>query len=314
MPPNTSSPTPTTVCTTNNNNGGDSPLSTTANILSILTFALGLFASYVALISATRGAPAEIKRLVDDLRTTQKEINRVAGYIFDDMHYSHPAAPGIQSSGSSSQDPGPAQAMNGTGEPTTRMVMVNGHPKAGKKGGRTNTLPAVPAAPTYIIPGVGMRHGKQPFATNDLLYDEVQGLLKTCVTLFYEADDLLKRSERDPYGLRRRILFVMNRNEVTEKMNRLADQKAKLAAVQMSLFLRWVCCCLMLDIGAPCEGMELRTDIFFVSFYRKSASHDAMLSRIAAFSDTLQTGSGSHPASQRRQHPSSSEGSNGENG
>ncbi|KAI4231921.1 MAG: hypothetical protein LQ349_005301, partial [Xanthoria aureola] len=115
-----------------NNNGGDSPLSTTANILSILTFALGLFASYVALISATRGAPAEIKRLVDDLRTTQKEINRVAGYIFDDMHYSHPAAPGIQSS-SSSQDPGPAQAANGTGEPTTTSMVVNGHPKAGKK-------------------------------------------------------------------------------------------------------------------------------------------------------------------------------------
>ncbi|KAI4219898.1 MAG: hypothetical protein LQ349_008228 [Xanthoria aureola] len=129
-----------------------------------------------------------------------------------------------------------------------------------------------------------MRHGKQPFATNDLLYDEVQGLLKTCVTLFYEADDLLKRSERDPYGLRRKILFVMNRNEVTEKMNRLADQKAKLAAIQMSLFLR------------------------------KSASHDAMLSRIAAFSDTLQAGSGWNPASQRRQHSSSSEASNGENG
>ncbi|CAO1596297.1 hypothetical protein XANCAGTX0491_000148 [Xanthoria calcicola] len=281
MPPNTSSPAPTAVCTSNNN-GGDSPLSTTANILSILTFALGLFASYVALISATRGAPAEIKRLVDDLRTTQKEINRVAGYIFDDMHYSHPAAPGIQSS-SSNQDQGPAQAMNGIEEPTTRMV-VNGRSKASKKGGTTTTLPAVPAAPTYIIPGVGMRHGKQPFATNDLLYDEVQGLLKTCVTLFYEADDLLKRSERDPYGLRRRILFVMNRNEVTEKMNRLADQKAKLAAIQMSLFLR------------------------------KSASHDAMLSRIAAFSETLQTGSDSNPASQRRQHSSSSEASNGENG
>ncbi|CAL8576734.1 hypothetical protein XPA_002600 [Xanthoria parietina] len=233
MPPNTSSPAPTTVCTSNNN-GSDSPLSTTANILSILTFALGLFASYVALISATRGAPAEIKRLVDDLRTTQKEINRVAGYIFDDMHYSHGPTPGIHSS-SSSQDPGQAQAMNGTGEPTTRMV-VNGHPKAGKKGG-TTSVATVPA-PTFIIPGVGMRHGKQPFATNDLLYDEVQGLLKTCVTLFYEADDLLKRSERNPYGLRKRILFVMNRNEVTEKMNRLADQKAKLAAIQMSLFLR----------------------------------------------------------------------------
>lgn len=159
-----------------------------------------------------------------------------------------------------------------------------------------------------------MRHGKQPFVTNDMLYDEVQGLLKTCVTLFYEADDLLKRSERDPYGLRRRILFVMNRNEVTEKMNRLADQKAKLAAIQMSLFLRWVCCLMLVDISAPGDGMEDGLLTPFVSFYRKSASHDAMLSRIAAFSDTLQTGSGWNPAGQRRQHSSSSEASNGDNG
>ena len=50
---------------------------------------------------------------------------------------------------------------------------------------------------------------------------------------------------------------------------------------------------LMVDISAPGNGMELRTtDTFCVSFYRKSASHDAMLSRLAAFSETLQTGSG----------------------
>ena len=82
-------------------------------------------------------------------------------------------------------------------------------------------------------------YDSSPFA-NEVLYEEVQALLKTCITLFYEADDLLKRSQREGYGLRRRILFVLNRNEVQEKMTRLADQKAKLAAVQMSLFLRYV--------------------------------------------------------------------------
>lgn len=296
MPPNTSSPAPTTVCSSN---GGDSPLSTTANVLSILTFALGLFASYVALISATRGAPAEIKRLVDDLRTTQKEINRVAGYIFDDMHYCNPA-PGIQII----QDQDQGQA-NASGEHRT----VNGSPKAGKKDAKTS-LPAVPA-PTFIIPGVGMRHDKQPFATNDMLYDDVQGLIKTCVTLFYEADDLLKRSERDPYGLRRRILFVMNRNEVTEKMNRLADQKAKLAAIQMSLFLRYVdgIGIKRVDwIGLVAGEDKVGADT--AAIYRKSASHDAMLSRIAAFSEAFQNGSDPNRPNQRRQNSSSSDGSN----
>lgn len=229
MPPNISLPASTTFTTPLCASvGGDSPLSTTANILSILTFALGLFASYVALISATRGAPAEIKRLVEDLRTTQKEINRVAGYIFDDMHYTVPG----QGTG---MHPGLERA-NGRNEAGR---MVNGHAKTGSLGA-TASFPGT-TAPSSMIPGSRISHNKDMFA-NDVLYDEVQGLLKTCVTLFYEADDLLKRSERNPYGLRRRILFVINRNEVTEKMNRLADQKAKLAAVQMSLFLRYVIC------------------------------------------------------------------------
>ena len=177
----------------------DSPLSTTANIFGILTFALGLFASYVALISATRGAPAEMKRLVDDLRTTQHEINRVAEYIFDDMHYASGAEKQLMSTSSSS-------------------------------------------ALRYMDPFSG-----------DVLKNEVESLLKTCITLFYEADDLLKRTEGDHYGLGRRLQFVLNQNEVRDKMTRLQDQKAKLAAIQMSLFLR------------------------------KSALQDAMLQRVVAF-------------------------------
>ncbi len=75
------------------------------------------------------------------------------------------------------------------------------------------------------------------------LYDEVQDLLGNCVRLFYEADDLLKRCESDverwdPEGLRRRIIYVMNRHEVADKMQRLNDQKARLSDVRMSLFLR----------------------------------------------------------------------------
>ena len=176
----------------------DSPLSTTANIFGILTFALGLFASYVALISATRGAPAEMKRLVDDLRTTQHEINRVAEYIFDDMHYASDAERHLMSTSS--------------------------------------------ALLRYMDPFAG-----------EVLKNEVESLLKTCITLFYEADDLLKRSERDQYRLRRRLQFVLNQNEVRDKMTRLQDQKAKLAAIQMSLFLK------------------------------KSALQDAMLKRVVAF-------------------------------
>ncbi|KAL8849727.1 MAG: hypothetical protein Q9221_005337 [Calogaya cf. arnoldii] len=278
MPPNTSSSAPSTIGTSN---GGDSPLSTTANILSILTFALGLFASYVALISA------------------QKEINRVAGYIFDDTHYSNPA-PALQSQ----QDQNQGQ-VNGRGEPK----LANSQPE-GKKDA-IDSVAAIPA-PTFIIPGLGIRHGKHPFATNDMLYDEVQGLLRTCVTLFYEADDLLKRSERDPYGLRRRILFVMNRNEVTEKMNRLADQKAKLAAIQMSLFLRYVVEVEIERVDWIDEGESKGQAYHFMN--RKSTSQDLMLSRIAAFSETFQNGFDPSRVEQRRQHLSRSASSDGGSG
>ena len=178
---------------------GDSPLSTTASVVGILTFALGVLASYIALQSATRGAPSEIARLVDDLRTTQRELNRVAEYIFDDAH--------------NAPDSAAAQFGNDSRE--------------------------------YIIKTRGIGVGVAPERTGymQVLYDEVQELLGDCVRLFYEADDLLKRCESDverwdPEGLRRRIIFVMNRHEVADKMQRLHDQKARLSDVRMSLFLR----------------------------------------------------------------------------
>ena len=171
----------------------DSPLSTTASIVGILTFALGLLASYIALQSATRGAPSEIARLVDDLRTTQHEINRVAGYIFDETH----------------------------------DVPVH-----------VSRMLASVTPSQYFVNDISAENGE---ATARKL--AMQALLGNCVRLFYEADDLLKRSESDasrwdPEGLRRRIIFVMNRHEVSEKMSRLEEQKQKLGDVRMSLFLR----------------------------------------------------------------------------
>ncbi|KAL8691688.1 MAG: hypothetical protein Q9218_003144 [Villophora microphyllina] len=227
MPPNTStstipastklaSPLAGPVC------AGDSPLSTTANILSILTFALGLFASYVALISATHGAPLEIKRLVEDLRATQREINRVAEYIFDDMH-NHPTSD--------------IASLAPHANPLAWQEVIAGVTIA-QNSWNTTAKSKIPSIARHRANSTADR--SQFFTPSSILYNEVEALLQTCVKLFYEADDLLKRSERDPYGLRRRILFVMNRNELTEKMQRLADQKAKLAAVQMSLFLKQI--------------------------------------------------------------------------
>ena len=179
---------------------GDSALSTTASIIGILTFALGLLASYIALQSATRGAPSEIARLVDDLRTMQHEINRVAEYIFDDAHIM----------------------------PVQISAML------------ASVKPLQPTTNEYPV-----RNMEATARTTAMqrLYDEVQELLGSCVRLFYEADDLLKKSERnvsrwDPEGLRRRIIYVMNRHEVAEKMSRLEEQKQKLGDIRMSLFLR----------------------------------------------------------------------------
>ena len=201
---------------------GDSPLSTTASVVGILTFTLGLIASYVALQSATRGAPSEIARLIDDLRTTQREINRVAEYIYDDAHNA----------------------------PDPVKLHING-----------TTLS--PMGAVYSGAGAGAALGRM--GSMQGLYEEVQELLGNCVRLFYETDDLLKRCENDserwdPEGLRRRIIYVMNRHEVADKMQRLNDQKARLSDVRMSLFLRKSTMqdAMLKDIAGNLARMEMR--------------------------------------------------------
>ena len=178
----------------------DSPLSTTASVVGILTFALGLIASYVALQSATRGAPSEISRLIDDLRITQREINRVAEYIYDDAHNAPVSDVDHRLGNTSSQ---PTVAYPGAG--------------AGAALGRMGSLQ-------------GLYDEVQELLGNCVrLFYETDALLKKC------ENDL----ERwDLEGLRRRVTYVMNRHEVADKMQRLNDQKARLHEVRMSLFLR----------------------------------------------------------------------------
>lgn len=75
---------------------------------------------------------------------------------------------------------------------------------------------------------------------NQVLYAEVEALLSNCVRLFYEADDLLKKSRRKGKAWWRRVQYLVNRDEVLDKVARLEEHKAKLANIQMSLFLRSV--------------------------------------------------------------------------
>ena len=178
---------------------GDSPLSTTASVVGILTFTLGLAASYIALQSATRGAPSEISRLIDDLRTTQREINRVAEYIFDDAHDT------VDTHHRMVFDRSSQYVASSTGVPTTVTVS------------RVGTMQVLYDEVQELL-GNCVR-----------LFYEADDLLKRC-----ESDG----ARWDPEGLRRRITFVMNRHEVAEKMQRLEDQKARLGDVRMSLFLK----------------------------------------------------------------------------
>ena len=130
----------------------------------------------------------------------QHEINRVAEYIFDDAHIM----------------------------PVQISAML------------ASVKPLQPTTNEYPVQNM---EATARTTAMQRLYDEVQELLGSCVRLFYEADDLLKKSERnvsrwDPEGLRRRIIYVMNRHEVAEKMSRLEEQKQKLGDIRMSLFLR----------------------------------------------------------------------------
>ena len=146
----------------------DSPLSTLASITSLLTFFLGLLFSYIALLTSTRSAPGEIARLISDLRSTQSEINRVAEYIFYDYDVGRGAHERRE-------------------EGFEGWRKLDGVVGAGGKGrsesglsGETKTDHA----------GTGEKDTRE----GDALYNEVQVLLKECITLFYEADDLLKRT------------------------------------------------------------------------------------------------------------------------
>ena len=188
-----SAPTPTILSC------GDSPLSTTASVVGILTFALGLIASYIALQSATRGAPSEISRLIDDLRTTQREINRVAEYIFDDAH--------------------------NTGQVPPRMSVDTSPQYVVSSKGVLATASGGPAGTTQVL----YDEVQELLGNCVRLFYEADDLLKKC-----ESDV----ARWDPEGLRRRITFVMNRHEVAEKMQRLEDQKARLGDVRTSLFLK----------------------------------------------------------------------------
>lgn len=202
----------------------DSPLSTTSSILGILTFALGLFGFYLALISATRSAPGEIQRLVSDLRGTQAEINRVSKWIIEEND---------EGLGETWVGVGRSNSDWASGGATAAVASDHGGwERAGQKVGWSKWG----SGNVLTEP----RRMATDMSGNQMLYDEVQGLLVSCLRLFYEADDLLKRSQREGMGLWRRVLFVINRDEVLDKVGRLGEQRARLAAIQMSLFLRSV--------------------------------------------------------------------------
>ena len=202
-----------------------------------MTFALGLAASYIALQSATRGAPSEIARLVDELRSTQSEINRLAEYIFDDAHH----------------------GVDGFEEPSSRRIRFLGDanpPYAVSTGSNSGTGSGGRNAAGVSMPIASM-------TPLDALYLETQTLLSSCIRLFYETDRLLKRSKSDhsrwdPEGLRRRVVFVMNRHKLDEKIQRLAEQKQKLGSVQLSLFMRKSAAqdVLLRDMNRRLEGLE----------------------------------------------------------
>lgn len=159
---------------------------------------------------------------MSDLRSTQAEINRVSKWIFEEDDEGLGGTWVGPGQGSSDWARGGAtgavEVNHGGGERARQKVGWNGWES---ENGRTEPRPVA-----------------MDMSGNQMLYEEVQALLVTCVRLFYEADDLLKRSQREGMGLWRRVLFVMNRDEVLDKVGRLQEQKARLAAIQMSLFLR----------------------------------------------------------------------------
>lgn len=160
---------------------------------------------------------------MSDLRSTQAEINRVSKWIFEEND---------DRLGETWVGVGRSNSDWASGGPTAAAASDHGGwERAGQKVGWSEWGSGNVTEP---------RRMATDMSGNQMLYEEVQGLLVSCLRLFYEADDLLKRSQREGMGLWRRVLFVMNRDEVLDKVGRLGEQKARLAAIQMSLFLRSV--------------------------------------------------------------------------
>lgn len=61
----------------------DSPLSTTANIIGILTFALATFSFCLAFYAATADAPREMKRFEDYVIQREAHINEISEFFED---------------------------------------------------------------------------------------------------------------------------------------------------------------------------------------------------------------------------------------
>ncbi|KAH7116579.1 hypothetical protein B0J13DRAFT_681326 [Dactylonectria estremocensis] len=60
---------------------GDSPLSSAANYLSLLTFALGLFLSSLAFLVAVRSAEKEVDALIGSLESTGRYIEQTKNFF-----------------------------------------------------------------------------------------------------------------------------------------------------------------------------------------------------------------------------------------
>lgn len=69
--------------------GGDSALSTTGSIVGILTFALGLLASYAAIGALTREALYEIDSFSSDLERIKTQVNSLLHFFKDETRTSN---------------------------------------------------------------------------------------------------------------------------------------------------------------------------------------------------------------------------------
>ena len=200
----------------------DSPLSTTASIVGILTFALGIFASYVALHTSTRSAPTEIARLIADLRSTQHEINRVAEYIFADYHSSPNDATGAGDHDASFYE-------------EVQVLLKDCNHLFYEADGCQSYLSSTSAPQSRVF-----RHSRYVKAAYTpkcvpSLNSMTQRRYTDCILLA-----VLKRSEQEPERLWKRVQFLMRKDEVGEKMARLTVLTSKLSSIQISLFLKYV--------------------------------------------------------------------------